>query len=445
MYMIEIITIGGYTHIGGNMTAVKYGDEIVIFDMGIYLESFIEYKGDKEVYQLPDDEMQKMGAIPNDSILDDMRSMVKAIVPTHAHLDHVGGIPFLSNHYDCPIIATPYTAEVLDSLADNYGKNMENRCVRLMSGSTYTISDNLSLEFVQMTHSTPQSTMAALHTPEGVVIYANDFKLDEHPSLGKKPDYGRLGELSKEGVKCLILDSTYAPLDKHTPSESVAQEKLSDVLLKEDTKGKAVIVSTFSSHLARLKAIIEIGKKMKRKVVFLGRSLARYIEAGEAIGLIKFTDDIELVKYGKQIRKKLQHIGENKEEYLLVVTGHQGEPDATLAKMANGLYEFPWSPSDIVVFSCTVIPSPLNKENRDKLERTLEKHKVTMFKDIHVSGHGAAKDHKELLEIVKPEHLVPSHGNVKMRTALSAVAEKLGYIPNKTIHLPTDGDSVILT
>lgn len=441
--MIEICTVGGYEDIGGNMTAVKYGDEVIIFDMGLMLEKFINYKGDENIEELSTDQMIKIGALPNDNHIESWKPLVKAIVPTHAHLDHVGAIPFMSNHYDAPIIATPYTAQIIESLAENYHRELNNRVVRLNSGGTYKISDNLTVEFVSMSHSIMQTISVALHTPEGVVIYANDFKLDDTPPNGAKPNYKRFEELSEEGIKCILLDSTYATLDAKTPSESVAKDMLKDVLLDESNKGKGMIVTTFSSHLSRLKTIIECGKKMKRKIVFLGRSLSRYIEAGEAIGIIKFTNDIELVKYGKQIRRKLKEIEHKKEKYLLVVTGHQGEPEATLSKMANGTYSYNFDEDDRVVFSCTVIPSPINEENRDRLEAELEKFGVKMFMDIHVSGHGAQQDHRRFLSLTKPEHLIPSHGNITMRTALANIAKEEG-LNEENIHMMENGDHQVL-
>ncbi|RMF07029.1 RNase J family beta-CASP ribonuclease [Candidatus Woesearchaeota archaeon] len=439
--MIQILTVGGYNEVGKNMTAVRYGDETVIFDMGLHLEKFIEYKGDEEAYKLSSEELMEIGAVPEDSVL--QNDNVIAIVPTHAHLDHVGAIPFLAKKYDAPIIATPYTAEIIESLMLNYGKKMKNRIIRMKAGSKYLLSENLVLEFVNMTHSTLNTVTAALHTPEGTVVYANDFKLDNAPSMGKKPDYAAIERIRSEGVKCLIMDSTYSRLKERTPSESVAKKMLQDVLLETDTKGKAVIVTTFSSHIARLKTIVECGRKMGREVVFLGRSLARYVEAARNIGMAKFSEGIEIARFGKQIGRKLKKISRQKDKYLLVVTGHQGEPEATLAKMANGTYEFDFESGDIVVFSCKIIPNTLNRINREKLEEQLERHKVRIFRDVHVSGHGAREDQRELMRLFSPEHIVPSHGNIDMRTGLAELAKEEGY-ESERIHLSSDGEGIII-
>ena len=156
---------------------------------------------------------------------------------------------------------------------------------------------------IHITHSIPQAALVAIHTRYGVVLYANDFKIDLYPTLGKTPNLKRLREISKENVIALIVESTYANDARKMPSESVAKEMLKDTLFGVDISGKAIIVSTFSSHLSRLKSIIEIGKKLGRKVVFCGRSLAKYVEAAETIKLVNFTKDVEMVKYGSQIRR----------------------------------------------------------------------------------------------------------------------------------------------
>ena len=284
--------------------------------------------------------------------------------------------------------------------------------------------------------------MIAIHTPEGIVLYANDFKFDNHPTLGKKPNYKRLQELGNDGVKVLVCDCTRADNPIKTPSEQVAKEMLRDVLLGVDSRGKAVIVTTFASHLARLKTIVGFGKEMGRKVVFLGRSLAKYTSAGEEVGIINFSKEVDIVKYGKQISKKISSLAKNLDKYLLVVTGHQGEPNSTLSKLASGIVAFPFQPEDHVVFSCTVIPSEINIANRIVLEDKLKQHHVRIFKDLHSSGHASREDLRDLLNMVKPEHIIPAHGNDTMKGALVDLAVEKGYMRDKTVHTISDGDHV---
>lgn len=440
---IEICTVGGYNEVGKNMTAVKVDNEVVILDMGLHLEKYIQYRGDEDVRKLTTSELQRVDAIPNDDVIKDWKKLVKIIIPTHAHLDHVGAIPFMSNKYNAPIVCTPYTAEVIKSIIKDDKFTLKNKIKVLNANSTYKISKGLKLEFINVTHSTPHTVMVALHTPEGIVLYANDFKFDNFPTLGKKPEYKRLKEIGKEGVKALIVDGTRAKQQGKTPSESVAKELLRDVLIATESKGKVVLVTTFSSHLARLKSIIEFGKKMNRKIVFLGRSLAKYVYSGEAIGIINFSKDVEIVKYSKQIRRRLRQINEEKrDKYLLVVTGHQGEPDSVLTRIANHDLPFDLYPEDHVVFSCSVIPNPLNIANREIIENQLKRYKVRIFRDIHASGHAAREDLRDLINMVRPEHIIPAHGDFTMISALTDLAIEMNYELGKSVHIMQNGQRI---
>ncbi len=440
---LEICTVGGYNEVGKNMTAVKVKNEVVVLDMGLHLEKYIQYKGDEDVRKLTSSELKRVDAIPDDDAIKDWRKLVKLIVPTHAHLDHVGAIPFMSNKYNAPIVCTPYTAEVIKSIIKDDRFVLKNKIKVLNANSTYKISNNIKLEFINATHSTPHTVMVALHTPEGIILYANDFKFDNFPTLGKKPNYARLKELGKKGIKALIVDGTRAKQHGKTPSESVAKEMLRDVLIATESKGKIVIVTTFSSHLARLKSIISFGKKMNRKIVFLGRSLAKYVYSGEAIGIVNFSKEVEIVKYSKQIRKRLRQINEDKrDKYLLVVTGHQGEPDSVLSRIATHDLPFNLQQEDHVVFSCSVIPNALNIANREILENQLRRYKVRIFRDIHSSGHASREDLRDLINMVRPEHIIPAHGDFTMISALTDLAIEMGYELGKSVHIMQNGQRI---
>jgi len=436
--MIEICTVGGYDEVGKNMTAVNVDNEVVILDMGIHLESYIKYTEDEDIIKIEPSELIKVGAVPDVTKIEKWKKNVKAIIPTHAHLDHVGAVPYLSSNYDAPILGTPFTIAVLKTILKDEGIVIKNKIRKLTPNSVFQLSKNLKLEFINITHSTPHTVMAALHTKYGTILYANDFKFDRFPTLGDKPNYKRLKQLGKKGVLCLILDSTYSQSYTKTPSESVAKEMLRDVLLGTGNRGKAVFVTTFSSHIARLRSIVECGQKMNRKVVFLGRSLSKYCRASESIGIAKFSD-VEIVKYRKDIKRNLAKMRKRGiSKYLVVLTGHQGEPKAALSRVANGELGFNFEPDDHVVFSCKTIPTPTNIENRRVLEEKLKKQHVRIFKDIHVSGHAAREDSRDLIGLVRPKHIIPAHGEHKMTNAMADLALEMGYKP-KNIHVMRDG------
>lgn len=438
--MMQIITVGGYNEVGKNCTAVKIDDQVILLDLGLHLDSYIAYTEDEDLFAIDPEELIKVGAVPDISVLKDWEKKVKAIIPTHAHLDHVGAIPYLGHNFNAPVLCTPFTAAVLRAIVKDEELKLKNPIKILNVNSSYKLSGNITVEFINMTHSTPQTVMVALHTKYGTILYANDFKFDNFPVLGKKPNLERLKQL-KGKVIALLCDSTYAASHKKTPSESVAKQMLKDVLLSTDSKNKAIIITTFSSHLARLKSIIKYAKKLNRKIVFLGRSLAKYVKAGEECGIIDFSKEVEIVKYGSKIKKRLRELAQKRKKILLVVTGHQGEKKATLSKIARKVFPFPLKQEDHIIFSCTVIPSEINIKHREILEEQLKKYHVRLFKDIHVSGHAAREDLRDLINLVKPKHLIPAHGDLKMRSALADLAYEMGYDKSK-VHIVSDGKKI---
>ena len=351
----------------------------------------------------------------------------------------------LANRYN-EIIATPFTIEVLKSLLQDSSQTIKNKLVPIKLNQSYTIKGkkNYKIELINMTHSTIESTMIAVHTPEGIVAYANDYKLDNAPVFGEKPNYQRMKELAKMGIKVLIVDCLYAPDDRKTPSEKIAKGLLEDVFFTTDNSKSGIIVTTFSSHIARLKTITELGRRLNREVVFLGRSLNKYVTAATKVGKAPFKNQIRLITYRKQLEKSLKRINHNKKNYLIVCTGHQGEPGSILDRISRNQLPLTISPDDHVIFSSKTIPSPINEVNREQLGKRLVKHKARIFDNVHVSGHGGREDLRDLIKILQPEHIIPSHGDISKLTAGAELAEEMGYNLNKTVHLMSNGKSLII-
>ena len=439
--MIEIYAVGGYNEVGKNCTAINVDGEVIIIDLGIHLENYIKLTEDEDIIKISADKLIDVGAVPNISVLDKIKDNVKAIVIGHAHLDHLGAAPYVADKFNAPIICSPYTAEVLKSILKEDRIKMSNEIKPLNLNSFYKLTDNLKIELIHITHSVPQAALVAIHTKYGIILYANDFKLDLHPTLGKKPDFNRLEEIGNKGVIALIVESTYANDARKMPSEKVAKEMLKDVLLGVNNKDNLIIVTTFSSHIARLKSIIEFGKKLNRKIVFLGRSLAKYVKAAENIGIVNFSKDVEIVKYSGQIERRLKKIDKDRKKYLLAVTGHQGEPKSVLARMIFNNY-FNFKKEDIVIFSCTIIPGEENIKNREKMENELKKKRVRIFRDIHVSGHGAREDARDLINMINPKNLIPTHSEIATTEQFLELAEELGYRENKNVFLLRNGAKI---
>lgn len=444
--MIEIRTIGGYCEVGKNMAAVRVDDEVVIFDMGLHLPNYIKYTEEEgeNVVKLSKKALMRVEAIPNDSVIDDWAGLVKAIIPSHAHLDHVGAIPYMSSRYDCPVVCTPFTAAVIRAILRDEKIKIKNRIKILNPNASLHLTKNLKIEFINMTHSTPQTVMVALHTKYGIILYCNDFKLDNNPTLGKKPNYEALQKAGKDGVLVAIVDSLYCDQRVKTPSELVAKEMLKDVLLGVHSRGHAVIVTTFSSHIARLKSISQYAKQLNRKVVFLGRSLSKYIIAARDSKVIDLGKEGEICGFAKHIKRMLVNIEKKgAHKFLIIATGHQGEPKSVLSKMAKRIIPFSFSTEDHVIFSCKTIPTPINRELRTALEQDLKNMGVRMFKDIHVSGHGGYEDIRDLLRMIQPKHVIPAHAEKKGVDAFVELARELGYSP-KQVHPFKNGERLIL-
>src|SRR3989344_1830304 len=440
--MIEICSVGGYNEVGKNCTAVKIDNNSFILDMGIYLESYIKLTKDEDAVSVNPSDLIDAGAIPDLSVVEDWKDSMKMIMPTHAHLDHIGGIPYLANKIKAPIMCTPFTAEVLKAITQDKEIRLNNRINSMSSNSIFSLSNDIKIEFVHVTHSTPHTVMIAIHTKYGVILYANDFKFDLFPTLGKKPNFKRLEELGKKGVYALIVDSTYAGDPRRMPSEAVAKQMLMEVMLGTDSKNKTLIATTFSSHIATLNSMVEFGKKLNRKVVFLGRSLAKYSYAAEKSGIINFKKDVEIVKYSSQIKKRLRQLYPDRHKYLLVMTRHQGQPGSTPSQIANGEFKFSLGQEDHIIFSCKTIPTPTNIENRARLEAKLKGLHTRIFTNVHESGHAAREDLRDLINILKPKHIIPAHGNDSMKGALAELAVEMGYKKGNNVHLMRDGQRI---
>jgi ribonuclease J len=439
--MIRVIPVGGYNEVGKNMTAVQVDDEIVIFDMGFFLPKLISFEedgGDRR--NLTSKGLSRLGAIPDDSCLDSLRDKVKAIIPGHCHLDHIGAIPYLADKYNCPVIGTPYTLEVLKTLLKDERIRIPNKFVSMAKGQRYKISKNLEVELIYVTHSTAHASLIVLYTKYGAVVYGNDFKLDNNPVLWDVPDYNKMKKVAKGGVKLLIMDTLYSESIGKTPSEKVAREMLKDVMLGTHGEGHAMIVTTFASQLARLHSAIEFGKKLNRKVVLMGRSLHKYVKAAENVNLVNFSKNVEIMGYAKQVERKLKEIEKKgREKYLILCTGNQAEPGAILTRMSTGSLPFKFKQDDHVIFSTKTIPVSPNLENRRLMENRLKKKKTRLFLDIHASGHIYREDMHDMIKIFNPEHVFPCQGTHGHMEGLIELCEGMGYKLGKTVHMLNDG------
>ncbi len=442
--MVKMYALGGVDEAGRNMMAFEIDDEIVICDMGLQLSNLVLHNDAVDKMGL--DELVEKNIVADPELVMKFKDKVKAIVVSHAHLDHVGAVQYMANLFpQAPIYGTPFTIEVLKVLMKsqrNVSEPLKNKFIKVNVNSSFTLPSGVEVEMINVTHSIPQAAIVAIHAPEGIVMYANDFKFDNRPALGQRSNYQRLREIDKLGVKLLVIDSVRSNLKRKTLSEIVVKEMLRDIFIETDiVDTKGVIITTFASHITRLKSIMELTDELGRKLVFLGRSISKYARAAKNSGIIDFKEKgVEIAETPAEVNKWLDIINKNKKDYVVVCTGHQGEENAVLSKIAEGRTPYELKEDDKIVFSSEVIPTQVNIESRQILDAKLEAYNCKIFKDIHVSGHASREDHRDFLSMIHPKHVVPVHGHVRLKEGLIELAEELGYVQDENLWvLPDQG------
>ncbi len=436
---ITVIPLGGYSEVGRNCVAVKIKEEVFVLDMGLAIDKYIEFTESEEYDNAKVDgqTLIDIGAAPDLSLLGEDKNKVKAILLTHAHLDHIQAVPYLANDLKAPLYATPFTAEIIK--ANTFGERMplKERLWTKKTGKRFKLTKNVEAEFIHVTHSVPDTAAIALHSPEGTALYITDYKFDEHPTKGKKSDTEALERL--KGVDVVITDALYAHKEDKVPSENYVRSLLFNLLQPEKVEGKIIVATTFASHIYRLMSLVEIAKKIGRKPMFLGRSLAKYIEAAEKKKIAQFSNSCEIVKFGGKVESALKKI-KNPQDYFFISTGNQGEPKAALYKIVDQGW-LPFKQDDLILFSSITIPVEPNITYRENLEKMITNQKMEILKDVHVSGHGSQVDMKRLLEMTKPKHIIPMHAEVWKLEKFKEMSVEMGFEQAK-VHVAQNGDRI---
>ncbi len=426
---MKIYAVGGYNEVGKNMTVVNVEGDNIAIDNGIRIDVLQMYDLEPEAMRVAEQKkrLAEVGAIPN---IAGVEGNILAQVISHGHLDHIGAVGI--NNLNVPLFATPYASAIGRRISpeSKFNPTQYKKIVQI---------NNIGIEFVEVTHSIPQASIVVLHTKEGNVVYANDFKLDDASNIAKV-DYGRLIEIGKEGVKAFITESLNAHEKGKTPSESVASRNVEDTIKFADDSGGLTIVSTFSTHIERLKTIFETAHRLNKKVVVMGKSLISNLKSAEDLSLIKISKDTKFIRKINSVIDLLKSIENKKEEYLIIATGHQGEEHSVLSKIVNS--DFKFDKNDSLIFSSNVIPTATNIANREILEAKFKANKVKIFRDVHVSGHASKEEHRRMINLLNPEIIIPSHGTTKMKGAYMDLACEEGYKINKNLFILNNGDKI---
>lgn len=415
----KVFALGGLGEVGKNMYVFMHNDEIIIVDAGV---------------MFPEDELLGIDYVLADhTFLKQNEKKIKALIITHGHEDHIGGIPFLINEVNIPIIYAPNIACELikKKLAD---RSLGYKNLKPYNEDTIIKTKYFKIEFFTTTHSIPDSFGMAITTPNGVVVETGDFKFDLTP-IGPMANLQKMAKFGSEGVTLLMSDSTNALNPGFSKSESTVDEALGEIFAKSTGR---IIVATFASNIYRLTHIIETCKKNNRKIATFGRSMRNNIEIALECGYIK---DDGIFITSEEANKLPSH------EVCLLCTGSQGEPLAALSRIANGTDKhIKLQPNDIIVFSSSPIPGNAMSINRVINKLYLKGTKVytnTELSEIHTSGHAKQEDLKLLLRIIKPKYFMPMHGEYRMLKAHADLGV-LCDIPKENTFVLKNGDVLSL-
>ena len=413
---LRIIPLGGLQEIGKNMTAIEYGDDIVVIDAGL---------------GFPDDEMLGVDlVIPDISYLVKNAHKIRGILITHGHEDHIGAVPYLLQQIDVPIYGTRLSLGIIE------GKLDENPPPFVPELYTVEAGDILNLgvfkaEFIHVNHSIADACAISIKTPMGVVFHTGDFKLDVSPIDGKIMDLGRIAEIGKNGVTLLLCESTNAERAGFTASERTVGSSLERIFDKYEDR--RLIITTFSSNVHRVQQIINTSYNHGRKVAILGRSMVNVIGAAAELGYIDLPEGVLI---------DVRDIGRYRpEDITLITTGSQGEPMSALYRIAFSEHDrVKISPKDVVVLSSSAIPG--NEKLVGKIINALVKNGVKVVndstEDVHVSGHACREEIKLMMALLKPKYLMPIHGEYRHLYANKDIGEFMG-IPSENIFISEIG------
>ena len=416
----SVIALGGLGEVGKNMYIIKHDDEIIIIDAGV---------------MFPEDELLGVDYVIQDiTYLKQNEDKIKALVITHGHEDHIGGISFLLQSVKIPVIyASPIAKDLINKKLEDKAINYEN--IETINLDTYIKYKHFEIEFVNTTHSIPESYAIVVHTPNGIIFHTGDFKFDLTP-IGPMANIHKMAKLGEEGVKLLLSDSTNALSPGFSPSESEVDDTLNDIISRHYGR---IIIATFASNIYRVKHIVETCKKNNRKIITFGRSMENAIEIALNNGLL--TDRSMFIDNNQAKNLK-------KNEICVLCTGSQGEPLAALSRIANGIHkQIQLQPDDLVVFSSSPIPGNAAGINRVINKLYLKGVKVytnSEFTNIHTSGHAKADELRWMLRLIKPEYFMPIHGEYRMLTEHGNIAQTCG-MPKENVFICQNGDIVELS
>lgn len=419
---ISIYALGGLGEVGKNMYCIENEQTLIIIDAGV---------------RFPGTELPGIDyIIPDYTHLKNNRNKIKALFITHGHEDHIGGIPFLVQSINIPVIYAPrLAAALIKNRLEEHRLTGRVNIVEYDQDSEITI-DSFKVSFFRVTHSIPDSFGLCIDTTEGRIVSTGDFKVDLTP-VGEDMELSKIAKYGLEGVDLLLSDSTNAEIEGYTPSEKNVLSSIQDIF--ENIPGR-LIISTFSSNISRIQQICEVALAHNKKIVIIGRSMEKAIEISRGFGYIKIPDDMIISVEDIKLYKA--------NELVVICTGSQGEPMAALSRIANGEHkDLHIIPGDTVVFSSSAIPgngimirrvvNMLTRCGADVITNSI-------LSNVHSSGHPSRQELRLMLKLIKPAYFMPMHGEHRMLRLHAELAEQLGT-PEENCFVLDNGDSITLS
>jgi ribonuclease J len=417
--MLEIVPLGGLGEFGMNMMAFTWGDTTIVVDAGV---------------MFPDPDLLGVDRIIPDLTYLQQKGGAAALVLTHGHEDHIGGVPHVVPHINGPIYGTPLTLAMLEGKLREHGlQDTPTQSVRPRDRVTV---GPFTIEFIRVTHSIPDCVALAIHTPVGIVVHTGDFKIDQTPLDGEHFDVHRFAELGAQGVLALFADSTNIDRRGFTGSEIEVVEAFEEIFTSAPGR---VIVAAFSSSIYRMQILVDLATQFDRKVAFVGRGMSQNSEIGQRLGYLK-------IPSGVQIRDS-EVASYPARDVLCLTTGSQGEPMSALSRIAiDDHRHVKIAPDDTVVLSARAIPG--NEKAIGRVINHLTRRGADVItediKHVHVSGHGSAEELKLMLSLVRPRYFVPIHGEYRQLAQHARTARRVfaGREPRPEILLVENGDII---